>query len=153
MPHATFRPSKASPSTGARRGGGVPQHRSARPVSDIALAEAVALAVQAVSGVAGLSPGVVTPVATYGPGRSVAGVVIRHPTLETLAIEVHVVLSQTYCTATATAAVAGGEREPEGGGDPITKIADLVRDAVRRSTQELTSSPLVRVDVFIDDLQ
>lgn len=153
MAHATIRQSRASSSTGARRRGGAPQHRSARPVSDLALADAVAHAVQAVSGVADLSPGFVTPAATYGPGRSVAGVVIRHPTIETLAIEVHVVLSQTHCRRSATAAVAGGERDPEGGGDPITKIANLVRDAVRRSTQELTSSPLARVDVFIDDLQ
>jgi uncharacterized alkaline shock family protein YloU len=152
MPHATFRQSRASRSKSVRRRDATPQRRLAQRVSDLALADAVAHAVQVVPGVAELSPGLVTPVATYGPGRSVAGVVIRHPTLETLAIEVHVDLSEAHCMWAVTAADDRGARDSEGCA-PITEVAHLVRGEVRRSTQDMTSSALVRVDVFIDDLR
>lgn len=151
MPHAAFGQPKVSPTLNVRRNASQ-RHDLTRQASDIALADAVAQAVRAVPSVVDLSSGLSVPAATYGPGRHVAGIVVHHPTVETYSVEVHVVLSEAYCTRASAATAVRGERDPEACG-PITEVADLIRRAVRRSIQEMTSLALERIDVFIDDLR
>lgn len=150
MPNAAIKQPGFSPAPNFQRTV-AERHSRSRRVSDIALAEAVAQAVRAVPGVADLSSGLSAPAATYGPGQHVTGIAVRHPTLDTLAIEVHVALSETHCTRAATAA-GSGEHDLQWRG-PVTEVANQVRGAVYAAVQEMTSLALVRVDVFIDDLR
>lgn len=157
MSHAASRQPTASPPASARRGGATSRRPPPRPVSDIALAEAVAKAVRVAPEVVDLSQGRSMLAATYGPGRSVAGIVVRHPTLDTLALEVHVILSEARCTQTSTGIATGIAMEPEGQDaqihGPVNEIANRVRSAARVAAQQTTTAAVEQVDVFIDDLR
>lgn len=152
MSHAATGQSRASGAAEMPREIAAARHRPSERVSDIALADAVALAVRGVPGVADLSAGSSGPVATYGPGRSVAGVAVYHPTLDAIAIEVHVVLSEAHCARASAGAAEWGRQNSEQRG-PVTEVANGVRGAARTAVAEIASLELERVDVFIDDLQ
>src|SRR5215467_1752491 len=96
MSHATVRPSRASPNPAAQRASGQ-RDRPTGHISDVALASATERAVREVAGVTDLSPGLATPVATYGPGQRVTGIAIHHPAAEEVIFEVHVILSEAHC--------------------------------------------------------
>lgn len=122
-------------------------------MSDIALAEAVAEAVRGAPEVVDLSQGLSMLAATYGPGRSVAGIVVRHPTPDTLALEIHVILSEARCTQTsAEIAMESGEQDAQMR-DPVNEFANRVRSAARVAARQTTTLAIEQVDVFIDDLR
>jgi hypothetical protein len=106
-----------------------------------------------------LSAGLTTPVATYGAGQRVTGVIIRHPDLspDTYAIEVHVILSETpyLSAAPQSAARAPQESAAETSAQPrpFTEIADRIRMEARRAAQTRVTLSTSAIDVYIDDLR
>lgn len=130
--------------------------------SDLALASAAAQAVRMTPGVVDLSPGLSAPVATYGPGQRVVGIIIHHPAPEQVVVEVHVALSASECETAAgdardvadakgaTQETAIDESERRG---PIGEIASHVRVAAREAVQRVAPQVSAQVDVFIDDLR
>jgi hypothetical protein len=116
--------------------------------------------------VADLSPGLATPMVTYGPGQRVTGIVIHHPAPEEVIFEVHVILSEAHCImgsadadadvkdddAPADNASAVVERDVSGP-SPITEIAGRIRGVVGDTVRSVAPLARVRVDVFIDDLR
>ncbi|HKT39543.1 MAG TPA: hypothetical protein VJR48_14300 [Ktedonobacterales bacterium] len=146
MSHAATGQSTASSPASAR-------HPPPRRVSDIALADAVAEAVRGTPEVVDLSPGLSMLAATYGPGRSVAGIVVRHPTLDTLALEIHVILSEARCTQASTGIAVESEEQNSQMRGPVTEIANQIRSAARVAAQQTTTLAVEQVDVFIDDLR
>lgn len=124
-------------------------------VSDIALATAVARATRDVPGVMDLSAGRFALAATYGgSGQRVTGVVVRHPTPSTIALEIHVILSQAPREqspgAEAAPAHAGQDADEHGS---LTSIADQIRAVAFRTAEAMSASHLMAVDVLIDDLR
>lgn len=106
-----------------------------------------------VPGVVDLSPGLAAPVATYGPGQRVVGIIVYHPTTERVILEVHVILSESHCEL--AWADSGLEPVEHDAGETglITEIANRVRDVVCATVRDMASRVRVRVDVFIDDLR
>lgn len=121
-------------------------------MSDVALAEAVAEAVRGTPEVVDLSPGLSMLAATYGPGRSVAGIVVRHPTLDTLALEIHVILSEASCMQASTGIATESEEQDTPMRGPLAEIANRVRGAAGAAARETTTLAIEQIDVFIDDL-
>jgi uncharacterized alkaline shock family protein YloU len=122
-------------------------------VTDITVASAVALAVRTVPGVMDLSPGLSTPVATYGAGRRVTGIVVHHPTPDDIALEVHVVLSEAHCTAAPADATVDSTASDARDRGVLADIASQIRELVFDTVHDVASLVLVRVDVFMDDLR
>lgn len=122
-------------------------------MSDIELASAAAHSARAVRGVVDLSPGLVAPAATYGPGQRVAGIIVHHPTMERVILEVHVILSESHCERAWADLGLEPDEHDAGETGPVTEIASRVRDAVCATVQSMAPQGRVRVDVFIDDLQ
>lgn len=153
MPHAAGRQSTPSSSAPIQRGAATPRHAPPRRVSDVALAEAVAEAVRGTPEVVDLSPGLSMLAATYGPGRSVAGIVVRHPTLDTLALEIHVILSEASCMQTSTGIATESEEQEASMRGPLAEIANRVRSAAGVAARKTTTLAIEQIDVFIDDLR
>ena len=101
-------------------------------LSEIRIARAVVGAAQSVSGFAGVSPGRFAEAATYGPGETVRGVVVRRLS-GALTVEVH--LRAAYTPALVLPALAG-----------------QLRDAVRHAVSGLGAEPIQRIDIAFDDL-
>lgn len=101
-------------------------------LSELAIARAVAGAVQQVPGVAGISPGRFAEAATYGPGARVRGVVVRWGAN---GLEVAVHLRVVYGPALV-----------------LTALADQARRAARQAIADLEAGPIRRIDIAIDDL-
>jgi uncharacterized alkaline shock family protein YloU len=111
----------------------VEEAQGARTVDEVTIARAVSVAVHAVSGVVGVSPGLFAATATYGAGERVPGVAVGHAA-GALSLEVHVVAGYTAST-------------------HLPDLADRVRSAVRQAVDVLGAGPVRRVDVAIDDLR
>ncbi len=155
MPHATVtRPAAhpASSSASAPRET-APREGSANQVSDFTIATAAAQAIRAAPGVVDISPGVFALVATYGSGKRVAGIVVRHLTPDQFALEAHVILSEAYCNEMSAAATTDSVKRGTEGKSILRDIADRIREAVYSGLRGTTSLPLARVDVYIDDLR
>jgi hypothetical protein len=78
--------------TGDARAASAPMPPGLMP--DMVLADAIAHAIGAVPGVAGLGQGLFAKAATYGPGKHIAGVVLQHLAPGELSVEIHVVLDE-----------------------------------------------------------
>lgn len=125
-------------------------------ISDIALATAVAGATRDVPGVAELSAGRFALAATYGgSGQRVTGVVVRHPTPSTVALEIHVILSQAPRERSPGAGEAerAHARQDADEHGSLTSIADQIRAVAFRTVEPMSASHLMAVDVLIDDLR
>jgi len=120
--------------------------------SDIAVASAIARTVRRVPGVVDLSPGLVTQSATYGIGERVSGVVIHHLAQHKVVLEIHVLLSEAYCKATACDAGRRGAAHECGALNVLDAIAAHIREAVNASAAAMPLPMVVRADVLIDDL-
>jgi uncharacterized alkaline shock family protein YloU len=103
------------------------------PVSEVALAQAVAAAVRAVPGVADLSPGRFVEVATYGAREKVRGVIVKQ-TAESLDVEVHV------CARYAASLV-------------LTELAALVRESISQCVGASGAGMVRQTNVVIDDVR
>ena len=103
------------------------------PLSELAIARAVRTTVCALAGVADLSRGLFAETATYGPGETVRGVVVRRAA-GALDVEVHLI-----------AVYAESVLLPE--------LANRVRSAARQSVAALGVEAECRIDIVIDDLR
>lgn len=127
--------------------------------SDLALASAAAQAARLAPGVVDLSPGLYAPVATYGPGERVVGIIIHHTAPEQVVVEVHVALSASQCEAVAKDAIVGKDAALDTATDdaerhgPIREIASHIRVAVREAVRSVAPQVVAQIDVFIDDLR
>jgi hypothetical protein len=121
-------------------------------VSDFTIATAAAEAIRAAPGVVDISPGVFALVATYGAGKRLVGIVVRHLSSDQIALEAHVVLSEAYCNEMSAAATDSARPRTEGG-SVLGDIADRIREAARGGLRDMISPPFARVDVYIDDLR
>lgn len=127
--------------------------RQLAPVSDLAIAGAVAGAVRAMPEVVDLSPGITMLAATYGAGQRVTGVVVHHIAPDTLVLEVHVVLSEEHCRAATTSRASDAAVHRPGEIGLLIDAANRIREAVHAVVHDTTSLPLEQVDVLIDDLR
>jgi hypothetical protein len=150
MPHATVTHPAASASSPGKI---VTGEGPADQVSDFTIATAAAEAIRAAPGVVDISPGVFALVATYGSGKRVVGIVVRHLTPDQIALEAHVVLSEAYCHEMLAAAATDSARPRTEGGSVLGDIANRIREVARGGLRDTVSSPLARVDVYIDDLR
>ena len=156
MPHATVTRSAARPAASAaapRETATTPREGSANQVSDFTIATAAAEAIRAAPGVVDISPGVFALVATYGSGKRVAGIVVRHLAPNQLALEAHVVLSEAYCNEMSAAAATDSVTRGTEGGSVLGDIADRIREAAHGGLRDMISPPFAWVDVYIDDLR
>ncbi|HEU5349582.1 MAG TPA: hypothetical protein VFU63_13305 [Ktedonobacterales bacterium] len=124
-------------------------------VSDIIIARAVAAAVRATPGIAGLSPGLLALAATYGPNERVVGVVLRHFSPHDTVVEVHVVVGIETIPKTEPHKTVSDMSAPAGVSDGavLIRVANQVRNAVYRAIAELNLPPPSAVDVLIDDIR
>ncbi|HKW19914.1 MAG TPA: hypothetical protein VJO13_00960 [Ktedonobacterales bacterium] len=157
MPHATVTRSAAHPTASAsatapRETATTPREGPANHVSDFTIATAAAEAIRAAPGVVDISPGVFALVATYGAGKRLVGIVVRHLSSDQIALEAHVVLSEAYCNEMSAAATDSARPRTEGG-SVLGDIADRIREAARGGLRDMISPPFARVDVYIDDLR
>ena len=100
MPHATVTRSAAHPTASAsatapRETATTPREGPANHVSDFTIATAAAEAIRAAPGVVDISPGVFALVATYGAGKRLVGIVVRHLSSDQIALWCEEPSSQT----------------------------------------------------------
>lgn len=158
MPHATVthhaaRPTVSASATAPRETATTPREGPANQVNDFTIATAAAEAIRTAPGVVDISPGVFALVATYGSGKRVVGIVVRHLASDQIALEAHVVLSEAYCNEMSAAAATGSVTHGTEGGSVLSDIADRIREAARGGLRDSASPPLALVDVYIDELR
>jgi hypothetical protein len=123
--------------------------------SDISVAKAIATAVRATPGVIDLSPGLLALAATYAANERLVGVVVRHPGPHETAVEVHVTVAMEATTRVKAQGNASSLSAHTETSDIaiLTRVANLVREAVYRAMRDLRLPPPLAVDVLIDDIQ
>ena len=131
------------PGAGDAPAPGAPEH-----LNDMVVADAIAHAVRGVPGVLDLGQGVFARAATYGPGRHIAGIVLRHPAPGVLAVETHVVLDGTAFVQALAGVSAGPDASPV-----LLRCTDSIRTAVSQTLAQLGLPAPATVDVTIDDMR
>ena len=122
-------------------------------LNDMVIANTIALAVRAVPGVLDMGQGLFAKAATYGPGKHVQGIVIQHPTADSLSIEAHVILEEASFTK-AYSEISGSEASSRTGTTPILlRFTDQIRAAVTQTLEHLGLPASTVVDVTIDDIR
>jgi len=121
-------------------------------LSDLDLARVIASAVRQVPGVLEMSPGRFALEATYGPGEHVSGVVLQHPTPDTLSVAVHVVVAEAafraaFDEATLSQLAPDPEQCPM-----LLRLAEQIRTVVSQAADTLGLPALVAIDVALDDV-
>ena len=128
--------------------GMAPEH-----LSDTFIADAIVHAIQAVPGVSEMGQGLFAKAATFGPGKHVQGIVIQHPTPDSLSIEAHVILEEASFTK-AYSEISGSEASSRTGTTPILlRFTDQIRAAVTQTLEHLGLPVSTMVDVTIDDIR
>ena len=108
-------------------------HSGNLAISNLAFAQAIAVAVRALPGVAELSPGRSVEVATYGAHEKIHGVIVR--TIDgALEVDVHV------CAQYASSL-------------DLTKLAWSIREATIQSLEVAGATRVSRIDVAFDDVR
>ncbi len=122
-------------------------------LSDTLIAEAVVHATRSVPGVFDMGEGLFAKAITFGPGKRVPGVVIYHPTTDSLSVEVHVVLDNATFTR-AYSELAGSDTQSRSGATPVLlRFTDQVRTVLIHTLQDLGLPDSTLVDVTIDDIR
>lgn len=128
---------------------------SVRPVSahlgDLDLARVIASAVRQAPGVLKMSPGRFALEGTYGPGEYVSGVVLQHPTPDTLSVTVHVVVAEAALRA-AFDETALSQLAPDAEQRPLLRLAEQIRTVVSQAADALGLPALLAIDVALDDI-
>jgi hypothetical protein len=128
--------------------GMTPEH-----LSDIVIADAIVHAIRAVPGVLDMGQGLFVKAATFGPGKHVPGVVIQHPTSDSLSVEVHVILEEASF-AKAYSDISGSDASSRTGTTPILlRFTDQIRATVTQTLEHLGLPISTMVDVTIDDIR
>jgi uncharacterized alkaline shock family protein YloU len=126
------------------------ERQAVEPRSDVQIAEAIVRAVVELRGVAALGQERVA--ATYGPGRSVRGVVVRHEGDARLAIDVHVAVSWAD-TAGPTASLHSESLPSDAASKAaLLVLADTIRTCVAATVRYVAQVEPTSVDIYIDDL-
>ena len=121
--------------------------------SDIVIADAIVHAIRTVPGVFDMGQGLFAKATTYGPGKNVQGVVIHHPTLDSLSVEAHVLLEEASF-AKAYAEISGSDASSRSGTTPILlRFTDQIRAVVTQTLEHLGLPESTMVDVTIDDIR
>lgn len=122
-------------------------------LSDTAIAEAIVHTIQAVPGVSGMGQGLFAKVATFGPGKRVSGIAMKHPTLDSLSIEVHVILEEAS-VAKAYSETSHVDASSELDTTPILlRFTDRIRAAVTQTLEQLGLPVSTMVDVIVEDIR
>jgi hypothetical protein len=122
-------------------------------LSDTAVADAIVQAIRAVPGVFDMGQGLFAKAATFGPGKHVQGIVIQHPTSESLSVEVHVILEEASFTK-AYSEISGSNASSRSGTTPILlRFTDQIRVVVTQTLEHLGLPVSTMVDVTIDDIR
>jgi len=129
------------------------QRMAPEHLSDTAIADAIVHAVQAVPGVLDMGQGLFAKAVTFGPGKHVQGIVIQHPTADSLSIEAHVILEEASF-AKAYSEISGSDASSRTGTTPILlRFTDQIRVAVTQTLEHLGLPVSTMVDVTIDDIR
>lgn len=122
-------------------------------LSDTSIAESIVQSIRLVPGVLEMGEGLFVKAATFGPGKHVSGVVIHHPTTDTLSVEAHVVLEDAAFTK-AYAEISSSDVPSKEGTTPILLgITDQIRTVVVQTLEQLGLPVSTLVDVTIDDIR
>ena len=128
--------------------GMTPEH-----LSDTFVADAMVHAIRDVPGVLDMGQGLFAKAATFGPGKRVLGIVIQHPTADSLSIEAHVILEEASFTK-AYSEISGPDASSRTGITPILlRFTDQIRTAVTQTLEHLGLPASTLVDVTIDDIR
>ena len=126
----------------------VPEH-----LSDIVIANTIVHAVRAVPGVLDMGQGLFAKAATYGPGKHVLGIVLQHPTPDSLSVEVHVILEEVSFIK-AYSEISGSDASSSSGTTPmLLRFTDQIRAVVNQTLEHLGLPVSTVVDVTIDDIR
>ena len=121
--------------------------------SDTVIADAIVHAIQAVPGFLEMGQGLFAKATTFGPGKHVQGIVIQHPTADSLSVEAHVILEEASFSK-AYSEISGSEASSRTGTTPILlRFTDQIRGAVTQSLEQLGLPVSTVVDVTIDDIR
>lgn len=122
-------------------------------LSDTVIADAIVHAIRAVPGVYDMGQGLFAKAATFGPGKHVPGVVIQHPTSDSLSVEVHVLLEEASFTK-AYSEISSSDASSRSGTTPILlRFTDQIRAVVIQLLEHLGLPESTMVDVTIDDVR
>ncbi len=122
-------------------------------LSDTMIAEAIVHATRSVPGVLEIGQGLFAKAATFGPGKRIPGIVIRHPTSDSLSIEVHVILEEA-ALAKAYLEISHSETSSKSSTMPILlRFTGQIRAAVTQTLERLGLPVSTMVDVIIDDIR
>ena len=122
-------------------------------LSDMVIANTIVHAIRAVPGVLDMGQGLFAKAATYGPGKHVEGIVLRHSASDELSVEVHVVLEEAsfikaFSDVSRSAASSGSGTTPV-----LLGVTDQVRAVVTQTLEHLGLPVPTMVDVTIDDIR
>lgn len=122
-------------------------------LSDTLIAETMVHAIRLVPSVLEMGEGLFAKVATYGPGKRVPGVVIHHPTVDSLSIEVHVVLDDAAFKK-AYSEISTSETPSMADSTPVLlRFTDQIRTVVVQTLEQLGLPVSTLVDVTIEDIR
>ena len=122
-------------------------------LSDMLIAETIVHAIRLVPGVLDMGEGLFAKVGTYGPGKHIPGIVIHHPTEDSLSVEVHVVLDDAAFTK-AYSEISASEAPSRADSTPVLlRFTDQVRTAVVQTFEQLGLPVSSLVDVTIEDIR
>jgi hypothetical protein len=117
-------------------------------LDDLVLANAIAHAIRDVPGVLDMGQGLFARVATYGPGKHINGVVLRHPSSGELSVEVNVVLDETTIIKAYSDVSSSSDNTPV-----LLRCTDHIRSVVSHTIAHLGLQVPITVDVTIDDIR
>ncbi|WP_052888050.1 hypothetical protein [Thermogemmatispora carboxidivorans] len=155
------------------------QQAAPKSLDDLSLARAVAEAVCRVPAVLELSAGRFAREGTYGPGEFVRGVVIKHPTPDSLEVDVRVVLAEQalrsspvqrdgHSIQSGSPVGTGGSADsqpqrrprPSSAGSSsgnnalsLLELSEQIRTAVKRALAQAGQQPARMIHVFFDDVR
>jgi len=122
-------------------------------LSDIVIADDIVQAIYTVPGVLEMGQGLFAKAATFGPGKHVSGIVIQHPTSDSLSVEVHVILEEATFNR-AYSEISGSDVSSRTGSTPaLLRFTDQIRSVVAQKLEQLDLPASTTVDVTIDDIR
>jgi len=117
-------------------------------MNDMVIANAIAHAIRGMPGVLDMGQGLFAKAATYGPGRHIAGIILRRPAPGELSVEIHVVLDEaTFIEALSDVSASASDT-------PILlRFTGMIRVVVVQTFEHLGLPAPTMVDVTIDDIR
>ena len=140
----------------ARAAQGSSKRMAPEHLDDTLIAETIVHAIRTVPGVSDMGKGLfaqATQATTFGPGKRVSGVVIHHPSMHALSVEVHVVLDAAAFTQAYAERSASDAPSRAGTTPGLLRFTDQIRTVVVQTLEHLGVPASTRVDVTIDDIR